>query len=553
MGTVYVGYDERLERRVALKSLRFLGLSDATHRARLLEEARLLSRLDHPNICRIHDFLPTAEGEFLVLEYIDGRPLTALLSEPLPTRERRFEIARAIGSALVAAHAAGIVHRDLKPANVLVTADGTVKVLDFGIARAVDRLSGSPVAPETFPLSSLSTTAEAGGRETVAGFGFGASGSVSAASAARTIAGTVIGTPRYMSPEQARGEPVTPASDIYSFGLLLSELFSGKESYDSDLALPVLLERVRTGATRPLPALERDLAELLSRMRLPQPSARPTATEVLQRLVSIHDRPRRRLRRAAFAAALLLVVTGAVKYTVDLRRERGERSAAAERANREAASAREVTRFLVDLFRISDPDEGRGQEITARELLGEGADRVRTELAEQPQLQARLMEAIGVVYQKLGLYDEAEKQLLAALHLREKAEPISPLELAESLNDLGDLRHFQARYAAAIALYRRALLLREQELGADDPLYATTLQNLSDSLVESGEYEEAESLCARALAIRERVLGPEHRDVATTLHNLAVLRMHQGRNGEAEPYLRRDLAITEKLLGPDHP
>ncbi len=134
MGDVYAGYDEKLERRVALKVLNADQRLDEEARQRLLREARALSKLEHPNICRIHDYIETGDVDLLVLEYIDGRTLHDALSDNLP-RSEKLRIAVAIAEVLVRAHRAGIVHRDLKPENVMLTRTGEVKVLDFGLAR----------------------------------------------------------------------------------------------------------------------------------------------------------------------------------------------------------------------------------------------------------------------------------------------------------------------------------------------------------------------------------------------------------------------------------
>src|SRR6266542_1662348 len=138
MGDVYQGFDETLARRVALKVLHHDIRLDAEARTRLIREARTLSQLDHPNICRIYDFIEDGESDVLVLEMIDGRTLQEAMNDGLSAAEK-LRIARAIASVLVAAHRAGIIHRDLKPANVMLTKSGQVKVLDFGLARWVER------------------------------------------------------------------------------------------------------------------------------------------------------------------------------------------------------------------------------------------------------------------------------------------------------------------------------------------------------------------------------------------------------------------------------
>jgi serine/threonine protein kinase len=152
MGAVYAGFDQKLERRVALKAIQEGRLDDAT-RTRFLREARVLSLLKHPHICEIYDYLETDQGDFLVLELIEGRSLKEVIAQP-SDQATKMRIARQLGDVLVVAHARGIIHRDLKPANVLITGAGNVKVLDFGLAR--------PTHEDSVTVAASSARADAG-------------------------------------------------------------------------------------------------------------------------------------------------------------------------------------------------------------------------------------------------------------------------------------------------------------------------------------------------------------------------------------------------------
>ncbi len=188
MGEVFVGYDQTLDRRVAVKCVR-VGDRPAKIKGRFLQEARILSRLDHPNICQIYDFVESEDRDFLVMELVEGESLKQTAQGGLDDKAK-LKIAQAVADVLVAAHAEGVVHRDLKPEHVMITAEGEVKVLDFGVAHSIVADDDSDA---TVDLSSLETPRPP---------------------AYRTVIGSVVGTPSYMSPEQARGEPVTPASDV---------------------------------------------------------------------------------------------------------------------------------------------------------------------------------------------------------------------------------------------------------------------------------------------------------------------------------------------------
>ena len=203
MGEVYRARDTRLHRDVALKVLPPALVSDPGRRTRFVQEARAASALEHPHIAVIHEIAETDGTIFIVMELIRGEPLKALISRgPLPA-SRTIELALEIAEALARAHESGIVHRDLKPANVMITADGHVKVIDFGLAK----LTGRRDEDETATVVVADDL---------------------------TGAGMVVGTAAYMSPEQALGAGIDHRSDIFTFGIMLQEMLTGWRHSSAD-------------------------------------------------------------------------------------------------------------------------------------------------------------------------------------------------------------------------------------------------------------------------------------------------------------------------------
>ncbi len=305
MGEVYRGFDQQLGRQVAVKTVRLRDGESGTARERLRREARILSKLNHPGICQLYELLETEHRDWLVLELVTGRSLRTVIERGSLARAERFSIAEDIVEALAVAHRHGIVHRDLKAENIMLPEQGGIKILDFGIARADLEDPDGQVLPT---------------RDPTAGTGL------------ETIAGTVLGTTRYMSPEQARGEPVSTASDIYSTGLLIEELWLGPVGEPEGTSAVEAVHAIATRRPLRLKRLPRKLARLIARCGALEPSERPTAAELLAGLRRERERPRRMALRVTGALAAMLVALGALKYTLDLRRSEQAAHAAQDRA-----------------------------------------------------------------------------------------------------------------------------------------------------------------------------------------------------------------------------
>jgi len=400
MGAVYAGHDETLDRRVALKALRADQRLDADARQRLLREARALSKLEHPNICRIHDYLEEDGFDLLVLEYIDGRTLKEAIRDGL-SRGEKLRIAVSLANALVAAHRAGIIHRDLKPDNVMLTRSGEVKVLDFGLARLMRRTS-TPRFHLRQGTDDLDVPASP-----------------------LTVAGTTMGTPVYMSPEQARGAELTPASDMYSFGLLLQVMFSGVEPHPAELTAREVILRAARGETLPVKGVESGVAALIERLKQIAPSDRPTAMDALARLRYIIDRPKRAGRRAAIAAFVLLLAGGAWRYAVDLKAEQAIAIAARTEAEQRRAQAEGLIEFMLSDLRKKLEPVGR----------------------------LEILDDVGT--RALSYVDSLDPAAMSAAGLATNAK---------ALNQLGEVRLAQGKTPEASELFTRSMKLADEAI-----------------------------------------------------------------------------------------
>ena len=210
MGVVYKAYDTHLERPIGLKFLPAQADDDPETQRRFVQEAKTASALNHPNIVHIYEIgtadTPLGPVRYIAMEYVAGEPLSHVIPRKGLPFAKALNYAVQIADALAAAHAAGIVHRDLKPSNIMITADGLIKILDFGLAKLTRAAATAAAAP----------------------------------TATRTQAGLILGTPRYMSPEQARGEDVDARSDIFSFGIVLYEMFAGEPPFEGASAVEAL-------------------------------------------------------------------------------------------------------------------------------------------------------------------------------------------------------------------------------------------------------------------------------------------------------------------------
>jgi tetratricopeptide (TPR) repeat protein/tRNA A-37 threonylcarbamoyl transferase component Bud32 len=552
MGEVYIGVDEALGRKVAVKTVaRHLSFNSQV-RARALREAQILSQLDHPNICRIYDYVEGETNDFLVLELVEGTNLRDLIAGgiELPLALR---LAEQLADALTAAHAKGVVHRDLKPANVMVTADRDAKVLDFGLARLREDVVDDVDPPERTPSVEEDARQEPGSEVS------------SHASNSLSELGGIQGTIAYMSPEQARGEAATAASDMYAFGLLLQEMTTGEPPYEAKLKGRELLINVAEGKTTAPAGIDADLAALIVRLKSLAPEARPSAKEVEERLQWIRGKPARRLRMVLAAMAIVVVLLAGVKYTLDLRRER-----------QLAVEARDQAERLVE-FMLEDLYDGlhRQGRLDLLDKVAQQALSYYDSLPRERVVRDKLHRR-GLAFRRVGLVLEAQGELEAARAAYESSLGLAQLLVAdqpdnaewlyglqETHNHLGDVYEVSGAYARALRSFERAVVIGEQALSVDSQLLDSQLEliwshiRIGDVHESVGRQEEALGAFDRALILaRELVRGnhdsPDARQVLSEAYDRRgrALAIRGDAEGAVEAF-RSALAICEELARED--
>ncbi len=528
-----------------------------------------------PDVARLIDWSLDQAPYFIESEYTGGGSLVEWAESrggidrvPLATR---LEIVAQVAVALAAAHSVGVLHKDVKPGNVLIAEDGDGRIAEDADGRIAEHGDGR-----------IAEDADGGLQARLSDFGIGAvtererlraAGITVLAGGRAAMAGSSpTGTPLYTAPELLEGKPATLRSDVYALGVMLYQMVVGdltralgqgwrREVGDDILAGDIAAAVDGSPERRSGDALR--LAEglrALDARRRKLAAARRKEQEAEELRASV-ARGRRRRRVMALVIGILALFGGAVMimaYRV---------SREAERAEREAAAARRVSEFLIDLFENADPfaetapAEAPG-EVTVREILDRGARQLtepasggagESGLEDQPGIRARLMNTVGMVYLNLGLLDQAEPLIEAALAMRQELlEPDHP-EIGDSLQSQAELLSWRGRIEPAEPLFRQAVTIRRRALGAGHPDVAVSLKSLAVNLSWQDKNGAAEPYYREALAIQRRALGERHPEVAETMADLGGVVQNLDRIDEAEALQRESLAIRRQALGADHP
>jgi eukaryotic-like serine/threonine-protein kinase len=547
MGMVYLAERKDLGSRVAIKVLRDAWLSPA-RRERFAVEQRTLAQLNHASISRLYDASSSTDGTpFFVMEYVEGVPLTDYCRAHNCSIAERLRLFREVCEAVVYAHQHAVIHRDLKPSNILVKEDGSVRLLDFGIAKH---------------LESLGENVE------------------------QTMAGLRLMTPAYAAPEQIRGEQVGIQTDVYSLGVVLYEMLAGRLPFDLSNRTPAQAEKIliEEEAEKPSVMAEK-VAETASDKNRRGVHASKAAwgdldvlcmtamhKDVEQRYQSVEglirdidhylngepleartDTAWYRLRKyvtrnwkvlATAGAAAGVVVGMLVFFTLRLANARNAAIA-------EAARTQRIQKFMTNLFQGGDADAGPADSLRVVTLLDRGVQEAQS-LSADPQVQAELYQTLGTLYENLGKYERADSLLNLALAERKSLYGTDHAQVAESLVALGLLRDDQGRLQEAESMVREGLMMSERHLPADHPAVVKATTALGKVLADRGTYDESIRTLEKAVSLQPQgdTATPE---LAASLYELANAHFSAGQYDAAEEINERLLVMYREIYGEGHP
>jgi serine/threonine-protein kinase len=542
MGVVYLATraDQAFERLVAVKVLA-CGLEGEDTVKRFRSERQILASLDHPNIARLYDGGTTEEGlPYLVMEYIEGEPIDQYCAARKLNVSDRLRLFQSVCAAVSYAHWNLVVHRDIKPTNVLVTKEGVPRLFDFGIAK----LLGPGGDPREGTMTALHPL-----------------------------------TPEYASPEQIRGEPVTTASDVYSLGVLLYRLLTGRRPYRAEAASAGALEHAiceeepekpsiavlrpveaigETGGPREVPEgsvdklrhrLAGDLDNIVLMSIRKESRRRYTSADQLSDDISRHlnhvpvtARPDtrsyrlskfiRRNRNAVIAAAIVFV-TLVVGLAITLRQAHvaGQQR---DRARLEHAKAVRMNAFLNEMVGYSGASgisPTHKHDATVEDMLDDAAARVEKELSDQPEVRAEMLATIGTTYEGLAKYDLASRYLGKAYDLNVKLYGLDALQTGGVMWQLGNLCYLTGDYSGAAAWFQKAVPIYRKHANDPDIEVRSLVGMLSDAAFVNravGNLDEAEALWREALTYGPRLPAENHAQAITPKTFLAQLYLGRG-------------------------
>ncbi|MCC5908104.1 MAG: tetratricopeptide repeat protein [Balneolaceae bacterium] len=567
MGSVYLAEraDGNFNQRVALKLLR-TGLHSNEQVQRFLYERQILASLNHENIARLFDGGVTEEGQpWFVMEYVEGKPINEYCDEHKLSLDDRLQLFLDVCKAVQYAHQKLIVHRDIKPSNILVKKNGTIKLLDFGIAKA---LNSDDYIHNEIPV---------------------------------TQTGLFPLTPAYASPEQIRGETVSTVSDIYQLGVVLYELLTGYQPYDVSGKTPSEIEQVicEDHPTRPSSIISKmessapeyenviqdrskwlllilgkqkrklrgDLDTVILMALRKEPDRRYSSAEQFAKDIKnyLADRPvtahsdswsyrskkfiSRHKAGVSVSAAILFML---ILYTSTVTWHSQQTREALYYATEEAAKSEQLISFMMGMFEANDPAEAMGDTVTARVLLERGIEQAET-LDNQPEIQAQMFSVVGKVYYQLGEYERAYPLLRQSIDIKNDMGQPEKIEQADSYYLLGATMHHKGNYRDSDYYFETALDIYNSFTDHESVEYANSLYRAANIRGVRRDFESAFSMHEQALHMRLNLLGELHPEVGNSYKSVGNTLHQKGDPAKAIKYFRKAADIYGVVYPEKHP
>jgi len=562
MGIVFSGKrdDQEFDQKVAIKILK-QGLTSEYLVKRFENERQTLANLQHPNIAKLFDGGKTDEGlPYLVMEYIDGVPITKYCSDNKLTVDETLKLFVTVCNAIQYAHKNLIIHRDIKPENILVNNDGRPKLLDFGVSKLLDE-------------------------------------DIVSTNAGLTKTGTYHLTPEYASPEQIKGETINTSSDIYSLGVLLYRLLSLQLPYkiynSSPLAISKILDEgkvlkpsdvliKKTEETKNSKSVDeinsaiyKELSKKLKgdldnivlkamhkdsgqRYTLVQDLATDIERYMNGQTVSAREDTysyrftkfvqRHKVGVAMFVLFNVLVASGIIAIIYQGRLAAKER----DKAKIENAKFEKVNSFLQEMLASVDPSE-IGRDVKVYDVLEKAAENVKEELRGQPEVEASIRSTLGNTYVNLGEYDKGKPFLDESYRINKGIYGEESKEVAENIHDLGLYYDWVGDYKKADSLYGKSIDLFRVVLEEPTKIFGDALNNHAIVKMHFSEYDVAEKLYLEAIDISRKVEGEKSRNLAVMMNNLAYNYTDAGKYDDAKKYYKESLEIILEVLGENRP
>lgn len=557
MGTVYRGERQQgeFDQQVAVKLLS--NINQAEHENSILldrfhQEQQTLASLNHPNIAQLFDGGFTENNQpYIVMEYVEGVDIYQYCSNHQLDLEARLKLILQVAEVLTFAHKNLIIHRDIKPSNILINASGQVKLLDFGIAKLISNDQ----------MSDLTKTGES------------------------------IMTPGSAAPEQIKRMPITVATDIYQLGLVMYQLITDSQAFSDQAQSLYELARVMCEKLPTAPSimcnkathkdtdtacqwqkkLQGNLDAIVLKALRTESDHRYASMQDFSKDIKAHlsgdlvEARQKNLRyllssysrrhwKLVLVASSFVVIILAYATTVTLQSQ--QIIAALEQSELEAKKAQQVSQFMIDIFKTSDPNVSGLQEITAQQLLEKGQQNIQQTLLGAPEIRAHMLAVLGDIYYSRGVYEQSEQLLTLALEQQQQLPNIEPLETANTLTKLAISYSTQDKYQQAEALLLESLELhrsvQSQDLSeTDHAAYAETLNAYADVMKTRGEYALAEQHFNNAIQII-KPYGDNQNELAIAYNGLAGTQHVQGNFTQAIQNMREGLRILGLVHGEQH-